>query len=316
MGETAPRADMAKKVFEHVFKVFGWETNYLYDQNTACCLNAMHKKSTHPSDIVCWYDDPYENSRKYINIDLKSYGLGSIAPGKLRDTLVSMCQAVECANVNDDWQQLYVEDQEVEFKVHGLVFIYNHDGLSESSGFDILSKLKDKEIPGVVGQRTFVLGPSDVVYLTNIAHDVNFNYKEQGSKVFWHPDLVLKKKKSKNPGAARIENLIAPWQLMRGVEKNANNYTVYYRESGEDVDEFVYLLDMLFAYQLIEDKNRISIKLPNADKRALVNFKSAKEKMNRRLYGCAKERLDLVSYESMTTRVDRFSEVDMGFDIP
>lgn len=72
MSETGNIEELAKIVSGDIFKWFKWKVCALKDADWKCVIDS-HKKNTHPSDVVYYYDDPYSGDVIYINTDLKSY---------------------------------------------------------------------------------------------------------------------------------------------------------------------------------------------------------------------------------------------------
>ncbi|KGT15837.1 hypothetical protein JO89_02780 [Escherichia coli] len=76
-GETSAIQRVAGKISDDIFSVFKWDRAARADMNWDCCQEA-HSKKTHPSDVVFFYIDPYEEEMVYLNTDLKSYAEGTI----------------------------------------------------------------------------------------------------------------------------------------------------------------------------------------------------------------------------------------------
>lgn len=77
MAETANISKVAEIISSEIFPCFGWTERGPRNENWKC-VDATHHKVTHPSDIVFYYLEPYENTRTYINCDLKSYSDSTI----------------------------------------------------------------------------------------------------------------------------------------------------------------------------------------------------------------------------------------------
>lgn len=100
MAETGNIAKMAEKISNQLFVDFYWER--VGEMNTNWdCVDPLHKKKTHPSDVVFFYDNPYAHSTTYVTCDLKSYGKGSITSSKIQEAVGSLalpCVAPKKAN--------------------------------------------------------------------------------------------------------------------------------------------------------------------------------------------------------------------------
>lgn len=76
MAETINIAKMAEKLSKGIFLEFLWGRMEHTNINWPCENQEKHEVKTHPSDVVFWYDEPYSQSRTYVNCDLKSYDKG------------------------------------------------------------------------------------------------------------------------------------------------------------------------------------------------------------------------------------------------
>ncbi|MDF9973077.1 hypothetical protein L3O58_25055, partial [Klebsiella pneumoniae] len=93
-GETSAIQRVAGKISEDIFSVFKWNSAAREDMNWDCCQEA-HSKKTHPSDVVFYYIDPYEEEMVYLNTDLKSYAEGTIGKKIVEGALTSLALATE-----------------------------------------------------------------------------------------------------------------------------------------------------------------------------------------------------------------------------
>ena len=64
-GETSAIQRVAGKISDDIFSVFKWDRAARADMNWDCCQEA-HSKKTHPSDVVFFYIDPYEEEMVYL----------------------------------------------------------------------------------------------------------------------------------------------------------------------------------------------------------------------------------------------------------
>jgi hypothetical protein len=83
MAETVNIAKMAGKNSDEIFSVFLWDKRGPLNHNWDCLKRGEHKKLTHPSDVVFFYDEPYRAVRTYVQTDLKSYQASSISKSKV-----------------------------------------------------------------------------------------------------------------------------------------------------------------------------------------------------------------------------------------
>jgi hypothetical protein len=140
MAETDNIAKLAEYVATSVFSRFLWQSTGARNQNWPCELSA-HKRKTHPSDIVFFYDEPYTLSRTYVNCDLKSYASGTITAGNVLAALDSLALSLSCAEISSSWRDMYAHEGYSPAMV-GMLFIYNHDGEYDSSFDHILAQVK------------------------------------------------------------------------------------------------------------------------------------------------------------------------------
>ena len=125
MAETSNIAQMAEKVSKEIFSEFFWEQVGSLDTNWDCCQQEKHNKTTHPTDIVFRYEDPYEQKYININFDLKSYAKGSINATTIRTALESLAMASECTQISEEWQNIY-QSKTMNTDIVSSLFVYNH----------------------------------------------------------------------------------------------------------------------------------------------------------------------------------------------
>jgi hypothetical protein len=86
---------------------------------------------------------------------------------------------------------------------------------------------------------------------------------------------------------ATIETLMSPYFILKhegvrdekGLTLSERGSIVYYARNGETVEEFIYLLDSLLRYQLVNSKERIRIRVfaPDCSSNVHANFSKAKK---------------------------------------
>ena len=127
--------------------------------------------------------------------------------------------SAECANQSQEWQERYA-DPDSNFRVNGLLFIYNHDGEFHRDFPKLLSMVKQSLLKVKSAYRLYVFGPPEITYLYTVANDI---LKKRGKKElpeaehckFYHPDLVRHRVTSNTLEAATAEMLLAPWQVLK-----------------------------------------------------------------------------------------------------
>jgi hypothetical protein len=329
MPETSNTAEMAKKVSSELFSEFGWEQKGPEDVNWGCVSQKKHGLETHPSDVVFWYPDPYDDAKVFLNTDLKSYAAGSLKKPQIRDALTRLCKATDCANVATDWRNLYGDDN-ANYRCHGLLFVYNHDGEYDGDFEKFFDAMDTKDIPLEGPNRVFVFSPATVDYLNNIAVDLqrargNGKLPAKGHYSFYYPDFIGPHPKRQNQAAASIEVLLSPWQIIRFVSTTAADdghtavgqqvqYFVYYRGTGSSMNEFKYLFDAFFRYDLLGDDGRVSLRMPFADQGAAGFFDRAKDAYADDFYGLKefRTRLNRITFDPIDTFKKVYSTVALG----
>jgi hypothetical protein len=287
MAETAPIADVAVVVADSLFAEFLWKASPFRDQNWPCEDSKGHSdRKTHPSDVVFNYDEPYRPVRTYVNTDLKSYGAGSITPLQVKKAIFNLAQSLQCAELSSKWHDLYVEP-ETAHSLIGMLFIYNHDNAYDKNFDSLLASLDLSDVAVPRGSRLFILGPSEIHWLNNVAYEIR---QMRGVAVgaipardacyFYHPHLARRKNvQVKEAKAATLEMLMGPWITMRYRKATGKDSVVlFYRGKGSKPDEFLQVIDYLMNYQMIEEGIDVQVRTLSADELAAAHFKQAVEK--------------------------------------
>src|SRR5690606_19414245 len=150
-----------------LFSEFLWKKVGPTNTNWACATPESHGVTTHPSDVVYYYDEPYSLRRTYLQCDLKSYAKGSITSTAVRTAVESLAKQVACAEKSDEWRSLYAYDH-VTYAVTGLLIVYNHDGGYDSNFSQYLSQVRAEDLQIPRDSKIVVLGPHEVYWLDNI----------------------------------------------------------------------------------------------------------------------------------------------------
>lgn len=329
-GETSSIQHVANKITQDIFKVFKWQRAVSHDMNWDCNLEA-HDKKTHPSDVVFYYINPYEEEVVYLNTDLKSYAQGGIGKSMVEGALSSLALATECANISPQWRTRYVRDESLGYNVRGLLFLYNHDNLYDKDFYNsVMKKVDPDTIKCPSNIKLHLLDPYKISDIINISSDIKIligsgELPQPDLYCYYYPDLSLTRIKHpiNNKTAATIEMLSSPYIILKHDEfewmgdKKESGYVIYYNQSGNNEDEFVYFLDMLSNYQILTDAKRISIRHchinPNPD--AIHHFERAKQKYSTHWLLGEKERLfSKVSFDKITTVVVQYSLEAIGME--
>ncbi|MFQ2440153.1 hypothetical protein ACK31O_06740 [Aeromonas caviae] len=315
MAENGPREDIAKIVSEKLLSLFKWKQYGPYDQDFPCRKQQKHldkdktQKHTHPVDVVFGYKDPYSNKNVLLNTDLKSYGEGTINSTMVEDALISLAKTIDCAENSPDWQRKYAIPPG-DYEVRGLLFVYNHDNKQQKEFYEFFYPPKREKgqlgrppkpiqlskIPVPKDKQLHFVEPLLINYWMSISADISdmirlstFPKNDYG---FYYPQLTFHKVTSSEKYLpATIELLSSPFIIIKHdeVKEVVNStietvygpgYIVYYNREAKTDKEFLYLLDLLSKYQLLNSENKIRLKIPqvNADSSARSHFTRALEK--------------------------------------
>lgn len=296
MSETHNTSAIAGKIQNDIFKVFHWNVHSQEDSDFQCVLeehltDAGERKKTHPGDIVFHYVDPYLDKTICLHTDLKSYGKSSIRQNKIREALTSLAMTIECASVTDTWRTKFSSQTDT-YEVRGLLFVANHDNKAPARFRELLKGIALKNIPVAKNQIIHILGPDDVARLFSIATDIKLAIQDKKISPhyrFFYPDLTLWKRttgEDERTGAT-IEMLLSPHFVLKHHAVTENNITiekrgslVYYGRKGETIEEFIYLLDTLSRYQLVNSHEQLRIRAFNPESSSNIknNFDIAKKR--------------------------------------
>jgi hypothetical protein len=300
-GETANIAEIAEKVACDIFSFFKWEILPIKNENFQCHKVAAHankkdrKHHTHPVDVVFRYRDPYLNQTVYLNTDLKSFAKDTINASRVRQALIPLARAIDCARGSSEWQERYVLE-ETSAEVRGLLFIYNHDNKFDGDFFSYIRKLKAEDLEIKENQLIHIIEPKTIRYLRTVVSDMAYLAAKDEFPMddysFLHPDLVLHKSHGEPKShPATIESMCGPYMLLehgeilridsvtkQAVTRGGAGYIVYYRGNGSTDSEFLYLLDCLSRLQLLRADKSIKIRVANESPDPMIksNFERAK----------------------------------------
>lgn len=336
MAETANISQIANKIANDIFKIFFWEMHSQQDTNFGCVSDEHKtengtKKITHPGDVVFHYIDPYLNKRIYLHTDLKSYKKSTLQQSKIRDSLKSLAMTVECAAISDSWRQKFLAiDQEV-YEVRGLLFVANHDGKAAEKFTPLLGGIAKANIPVAKGQTLHILGPSEITALYSIATDIKLAISDKKLSPFYrffYPDLTLWKRHTADDQriGATIEMLLSPYFILKHPSILEDDNTilkpgslVYYSRDGNTVDEFVYLLDSLSRYQLVNSREQIRVVAFKRERSTELknNFEKAKHRYCKMwgFEGDREEEVLSITIDALSQIAPNYSPDDIGWRI-
>ncbi|MBT2746219.1 MULTISPECIES: hypothetical protein [unclassified Lysobacter] len=327
MAETVHIAQMAEKISDELFAEFFWKKIGPTNQNWPCEDQDHHNVKTHPSDVVFFYDEPYSQARTYVNCDLKSYAKDSISTSAVRSALESLGKQVACAEKSDEWRKLYIHD-DVTPQISGLLFVYNHDGEYDKNFDTVIVSLKNEALDLPRGSKIVVLGPKDIFWLDNVRYEIRQMRGSSGPDQlpaadkcrYFYPQLVLKANvQLEKAKSATLEMLTAPWIVLEyeRPQSQARGIVVFYRRDGSTTQEFMYLIDYLRHYQVLEESARVHVKVLDVVPTAQVNFQKAVHQyiaevangdMGSKLAQC----VEAIKFSRITQVLTTFSSIELG----
>jgi hypothetical protein len=261
-----------------------------------------------------------------MNTDLKSYASQSIQKAAVSGALHRLCKAASCANVSGAWQTLYVTGDQ-KWKAEGLLFLYNHDNspAADPQFAACMADVDTAKVPLIKPARVAVLGPGQVLWLANVARDIVY-LRGTGrlsanptDLSFWYPDLVQFRRRTGVSSSATIEMLTGPWIIAqrRSASAESAEYWMWYRGRGDTRQEFMYLLDYLFKYQILNtsDVTKVVVRIWQHSPECLSNFSHAKSDYSQQLLHLAEDRLASVSCETMDQLLLIFDTVEIGMEV-
>lgn len=329
MGETAGIARIAEIVSDQIFSEFLWTKVGPTNINWGCEKHDIHLANTHPSDVVFFYDEPYEEVTTYVQCDLKSYAATSLGRSQVEKALISLSNQVSCAEISSEWQDLYVHKHK-SFSISGLLFIYNHDGGFDRTFSDLLEKVKVDELDTPENSKLVVLGPEEIHWLNNVSQEiVRMRGRAGADKLpsreacsFFYPQAVRHAQvRGKQKCAATLEMLTGPWIILQHDQSQDQKagLIVFYRPSGETTEEFLYLLDYM-RQNAILDQYSITIRSIDRDGKKANNFQKARQyfiEAMRATYdgeGSLFDSINSIKFSAMNNLISSFSEIEIGME--
>jgi len=330
-GESAQIAKKAVKLSEKLFPLFYWERVGPADINWECVKSEQHNaRKKHPSDAVYRYIDPYEKKPVYILFDFKSLANKSINSSLVNGALRNLAHSIDCAMVSEEWQKLYLQEDS-EIIVKGSLMVYNHDGSYTRKLANQIHPSLYKDWPELQShQEIVILEPETLVYLNSIVTDARIlrdeflPSKEQCG--FFHPDLHLqyhiRASENRTQLPALPEQLNSPFLIMRYEveEKGKEGFLIYYKGEGKSSDEFIYLIDYLFHYQIIDHASVVNIRMPYAANESPSQFERAINEYSQKVAPSEavaeeiKKRLKCMQMEPIDRIVPKFLETHLGME--
>jgi hypothetical protein len=239
--------------------------------------------------------------------------------------LRKLARATDCTRRSNDWQVRFVQP-EVSWTSVGMLFIFNHDNSYDADFGKILDQQDEKMVPVAKNSRLFVLGPADIRFLATLSTDMKVlrgdgQLPAKDLCFFNYPHLFSVRARHPRSPCATIETLLGPWIFLRysadtKTPTSREGCIVYMRGTGDTVDEFRYLFDYLFRFQLVDEVRSIQVRMPYASDLAKVQFNHAKESYAAALPGNkqVRELLDQVSFKVPINIVAHYRIETLGMD--
>ncbi len=230
-----------------------------------------------------------------------------------------------------------------------MLFVYNHDGEFDRSFYDVFYQSYNSEtdktkrginldnIPLKQGQKIHVIEPRTINYLQSIITDLsqlshNREFPLGKNYQFFYPDLSLHKVSgSPEEHPATVELLTGPFLIIKHNDVKhcdeetlewkttyKHGYVIYYNGEGSNELEFVYILDTLSKYQLLDGNEKIRIRIvhPSIYKDVRSIFMRAKETYCRE-WGFDEHKktiIDAIDFHQVEFTKPHFSSVEIGWE--
>jgi len=323
MPETTNIARMAEILSDDVFSRFLWSRTGPLNQNWPCETEAHAPRTSHPSDVVFYYDEPYTLRRTYVNCDLKSYAKASISASAVLAALENLAQSLSCIEISSEWRNMYIHDGCTP-SICGLLFIYNHDGDYDSDFDKILAQVKHEKIRVPRGSQIALFGPQQIRWLDNVRYEIIHmrgisELPPEAQCRFQYPHQVRKKKvQVEKARAASLEMLAGPWITLAydSYDGRRPGIVVFYGQSGESTEEFLYLIDYLMHYQMVKPGVDIRIRTLEPDGNSAAHFERAIDEYRDNFQGGDEIAglLSSIDYRQLHQVHRSFSQVEIGMN--
>lgn len=332
MSETANIAAIAEMISENLFGAFGWLTvgpkNFNFQENES---EETKRRSKWPCDVIFEYADPFHATNPiYLLTDLKSYARETVEDKKkIKNAITNLGKSLRVAVNSDDFQKHLHEEGS---RISALLFVYNHDECYEKDFDAVITANMPSPLDLPPNSSLYIIGPTCIRFLLDIYNDLQKIFGENevnsGKFLFHYPNLVSKVPTRNNWTTAIPEMLLGPYipviydkEIIENdggltVKSSKRNIQFYYRGSGASYEEFCFILDYLFKYNIVDDCSKVSIRIPGPDGSYLSQFEKAKEEFSKAFYSQDKafEKLKAIECKSISTQSQRFSDIELGME--
>ena len=326
-AENENTAKLAEVAATDLFSEFFWDKTGPTNHDWPCEDQGRHDVKTHPCDVVYYYDEPYSPVRTYVHCDLKSYAKGTIRPASVKSAVESLAKQIACADKSDRWRELHGHDH-VTASICGLLFVYNHDGEYEADFQKNLIGISPESLHLPRGAKLFVLGPKEIFWLDNIRDEVQRMRGKRPAELpshefcsYFHPQLNRRANlQARTAKAATLEMLTSPIIILEHRDPKGSakrGVVVFYSRRGETADEFMYLIDTLRKYELLDDNTAVTIKTLGASPISSPTFQRAQQQYIEGINVDASKTdlagyVNAIKYEPMNKVKSTYSAIDLG----
>lgn len=325
MAENEHIAKQAENLASDLFAEFFWDRVGPTNHDWACEAKEEHGVTTHPCDVVYYYDEPYSAQRTYVHCDLKSYAKGSIKSPAIKAALISLGKQIACADKSAEWQEKHAHDN-VTYSICGLLFVYNHDGEYDADFNASLSFVANESLQLPKGKRVYVLGPKEIYWLDNVSNEIRRMRGKRTPELpgqehcsYYHPQLVRKANlQVKKAKGATLETLTSPVIILEARDPKGSaqrKVVIFYSRKGDSSDEFIYLIDILRKYELLDERTEVKIKTLNPSENSSPTFQKSQQQYIEGLAGTSTDLSEYVlaiKYEPISEIKTSYSTVDLG----
>lgn len=305
------------------------ETEALASKDPKCAEGAVPASALqlkdYPADVVFFYEDPYHHLRTYIHFDLKSYAVGSLKHAKVVRALRSLSQSITAAELSADWGSKFAP-QQGNYRIQGGLFVYNHDNLDRGRFNEFFSKLTPNSAQVPEKKNIYVFSPERIVYLLSVLNDIKGLQAEsilprqtEGELLYYYPYGPKVKPLNNLLSYATAEMLLGPILIVRYRFHDGSKqpgYIVYYDGPGAQVEEFLYIFELLLKRRLLTDIDALHLRLQTPADNAFLVFKTAKDEFAKAYHNLPafRKQVDQIQYNRGATVQLTFSTINLGME--
>ncbi|MCJ2038809.1 hypothetical protein MKK55_07545 [Methylobacterium sp. J-059] len=330
MAESVHVGEIAEKLSDELFREFFWQKEGPTNQDWPCEKSEEHGHATHPADVVFWYDEPYSQTRTYIHCDLKSFGKSSVKSTAVKKATLSLVKQIECAEISEEWQTKYTHGN-VNINIVGLLFVYNHDTQYDGNFTKLMRGASADGISVTPGSRLFIFGPDDILWLDTVRSNIRLMRGDDGTHSlptqdrcrYYYPQLTMRKNiRPDIAKAATLEMLTSPWIILEydfPTPEYTKGYVLFYKRTATSIQEFIYVIDYLRHYQLLDSSIYVQIQVTSANTAASHLFSKAISAYISDTLGIDADEplakiIKRIKLKTMTQVVTQYSSVVLGME--